>query len=56
MTAGEQTHGALGHADVLDGPFTTRQLLRLDQALRVADHIKSTELRLAPTARIEQTV
>jgi hypothetical protein len=22
---------------VLDGPFTTRQLLRLDQALRVAD-------------------
>ena len=29
MTAGEP--------DVLDGPFTTRQLLRLDQALRVAD-------------------
>ena len=28
--------------DVLDGPFTTRQLLRLDQALRVAD--KSTGL------------
>jgi hypothetical protein len=23
--------------DVLEGPFTTRQLLRLDQALRVAD-------------------
>lgn len=25
--------------DVLDGPFTTRQLLRLDEALRVADRI-----------------
>ncbi|MFG1608801.1 DUF5130 family protein [Actinoplanes sp. NPDC049265] len=24
-------------ADALDGPFTTRQLLRLDEALRVAD-------------------
>jgi uncharacterized membrane protein YgcG len=24
-------------AEVLDGPFTTRQLLRLDEALRVAD-------------------
>jgi hypothetical protein len=26
-----------GGPEVLDGPFTTRQLLRLDQALRVAD-------------------
>jgi uncharacterized membrane protein YgcG len=26
-----------GGSDVLDGPFTTRQLLRLDEALRVAD-------------------
>ena len=34
MTAGEN-HAQ--PADVLDGPFTTRQLLRLDQALRVAD-------------------
>jgi Domain of unknown function (DUF5130) len=25
------------HQDVLDGPFTTRQLLRLDEALRLAD-------------------
>ena len=37
MTAGEQTENGIGHTDVLDGPFTTRQLLRLDQALRVAD-------------------
>jgi hypothetical protein len=27
-----------GGLAVLDGPFTTRQLLRLDEALRVADH------------------
>lgn len=26
-----------GHSAVLDGPFTTRQLLRLDEALRLAD-------------------
>jgi hypothetical protein len=31
-----------GEPDVLDGPFTTRQLLRLDEALRLAD--KSTGL------------
>ncbi|HEU4424732.1 MAG TPA: DUF5130 family protein [Pilimelia sp.] len=31
-----------GRPEVLDGPFNTRQLLRLDQALRVAD--KSTGL------------
>jgi Domain of unknown function (DUF5130) len=30
VTAGESN-------DVLDGPFTTRQLLRLDEALRLAD-------------------
>lgn len=30
----EQAHPA---GDALDGPFTTRQLLRLDEALRVAD-------------------
>ena len=32
----EQTTGAAG-MDALDGPFTTRQLLRLDEALRIAD-------------------
>ncbi|HET9141901.1 DUF5130 family protein [Actinophytocola sp.] len=39
MTAGENPTGAAGATgqDVLEGPFTTRQLLRLDQALRVAD-------------------
>jgi hypothetical protein len=26
-----------GNPDVLEGPFTTRQLLRIDEALRVAD-------------------
>ena len=36
MTAGE--HSSLtGRSEVLDGPFTTRQLLRLDEAMRVAD-------------------
>jgi hypothetical protein len=34
VTAGEDHAQS---AAVLDGPFTTRQLLRLDQALRVAD-------------------
>ena len=34
MTAGDSI---AGHGDVLDGPFTTRQLLRLDEALRLAD-------------------
>lgn len=34
MTAGEANNW---RSDVLDGPFTTRQLLRLDEALRVAD-------------------
>ncbi len=32
----EQTTSQAG-LDALDGPFTTRQLLRLDEALRVAD-------------------
>jgi hypothetical protein len=38
VTAGDDhTAGRAVGYDVLDGPFTTRQLLRLDQALRVAD-------------------
>lgn len=35
MTAGER--GVIARPDALEGPFTTRQLLRLDEALRVAD-------------------
>ena len=34
MTAGDN---GVGRPDVLDGPFTTPQLLRLDEALRLAD-------------------
>jgi uncharacterized protein DUF5130 len=37
VTAGESNAGLTGQRDVLDGPFTTRQLLRLDEALRLAD-------------------
>jgi uncharacterized membrane protein YgcG len=37
VTAGDHDRISAGAADVLDGPFTTRQLLRLDEALRVAD-------------------
>jgi hypothetical protein len=37
VTVGEGFPGAAGRPEVLGGPFTTRQLLRLDQALRVAD-------------------
>jgi len=37
VTAGDSTAGRAGQPDVLDGPFTTRQLLRLDEALRLAD-------------------
>ena len=37
MTAGETVIVAPGRPEVLDGPFNTRQLLRLDEALRVAD-------------------
>ena len=36
MTAGER-HSLTSRPEVLDGPFTTRQLLRLDEALRLAD-------------------
>ena len=42
MTPGEQSGSLTGRPEVLEGPFTTRQLLRLDEALRVAD--KSTGL------------
>lgn len=38
MTAGDQGgSAATQRPDVLDGPFTTPQLLRLDEALRLAD-------------------
>ncbi|GAA1817837.1 DUF5130 family protein [Planosporangium flavigriseum] len=37
MTAGEQGGRPTGRPEVLDGPFNTRQLLRLDEALRLAD-------------------
>jgi hypothetical protein len=37
VTAGDQESPPNGRADVLDGPFSTRQLLRLDEALRLAD-------------------
>jgi len=36
VTVGEKS-GNSGRAEVLNGPFTTRQLLRLDDALRGAD-------------------
>ncbi len=36
MTGGNGA-GLVGQPDVLNGPFTTRQLLRLDEALRLAD-------------------
>lgn len=36
MTGGNGA-GSNGQPDVLNGPFTTRQLLRLDEALRLAD-------------------
>ncbi|WP_213453371.1 DUF5130 family protein [Rhizomonospora bruguierae] len=38
MTAGSHTQGEVNPvADPVDSPFTTRQLLRLDEALRIAD-------------------
>jgi hypothetical protein len=38
VTAGEKAaDGTTVRSGVLDGPFNTRQLLRLDEALRVAD-------------------
>jgi hypothetical protein len=37
VTAGEASSQVTGAADVIHGPFTTPQLLRLDEALRAAD-------------------
>ncbi len=37
MTPGEQGAREAGWPDAVEGPFSTRQLLRLDEALRVAD-------------------
>ncbi|MBO0868813.1 MAG: DUF5130 family protein [Micromonosporaceae bacterium] len=37
MTAGEMSAPLTDRPQVLDGPFTTSQLLRLDEALRTAD-------------------
>jgi hypothetical protein len=38
VTAGEKHAGSMAAAqEVIDGPFTTRQLLRLDEALAVSD-------------------
>jgi hypothetical protein len=37
VTAGDTGTSLTGRPEVLEGPFTTRQLLRLDEALRLAD-------------------
>ena len=37
MTAGDHSTQPGGRPEVLDGPFTTRQLLRIDEAMRLAD-------------------
>jgi hypothetical protein len=37
VTAGEKSAQRAGRPEVLDGPFSTRQLLRIDEALRLAD-------------------
>jgi len=37
VTAGEQSTQQAQRPEALDGPFTTRQLLRLDEAMRLAD-------------------
>lgn len=37
VTVGEKQVGAGNPPEVLDGPFSTRQLLRIDEALRLAD-------------------
>ncbi|MEU4529713.1 DUF5130 family protein [Micromonospora ureilytica] len=37
MTVGEKQTGSENPPEVLDGPFSTRQLLRIDEALRLAD-------------------
>jgi uncharacterized membrane protein YgcG len=37
VTVGEKQIGTGTQPEVLDGPFSTRQLLRIDEALRLAD-------------------
>ena len=37
MTSGDESAAGPGDLEVLDGPFTTPQLLRIDEALRLAD-------------------
>jgi len=37
VTVGEPSASLAGRPAVLEGPFTTRQLLRLDEAMRLAD-------------------
>jgi uncharacterized membrane protein YgcG len=37
VTVGEKVSSPADRPEVLDGPFTTRQLLRIDEALRLAD-------------------
>jgi hypothetical protein len=37
VTSGERDEHVSERSEVLDGPFTVRQLLRLDEAMRVAD-------------------
>ena len=37
MTAGETRAADAGRPEVIEGPFTTRQLLRIDEAMRLAD-------------------
>ena len=37
MTGGEHGIKSAGRPEVLEGPFGTRQLLRLDEAMRLAD-------------------
>jgi len=37
VTAGEPSTGPAGRPEVLEGPFSTRQLLRIDEAMRLAD-------------------
>ncbi|MBO4206421.1 DUF5130 family protein [Micromonospora echinofusca] len=37
MTVGEKSVEVGTRPEVLDGPFSTRQLLRIDEALRIAD-------------------
>lgn len=39
MTVRRQVRNLTYRPEVLDGPFSTRQLIRLDQALRMADQL-----------------